>query len=83
MRNLNSILKALGGFLTLCQEMASFPNVLKYTPDQPAAPNERPHAPMAAPSRLTDRTLPDACTSGSKYSPLNSASRVVEIVSRC
>ena len=60
-----------------------FSKILKYIPDQPAAPKERPHALMAAPSRLTDGTLPAACTSGSKYSSLNSASRVVEIVSRC
>lgn len=81
-RNLNFILKALGGFLTLCQETACFPNVLKYIPDQPGGPEEKNHELVEDPTRLTDGTLHIACTSGSKYSSLNSASRVVEIVSK-
>ena len=40
------------------------------------------HALVAAPSRLTDKTLTTAGTAGSKYSSLNSASGVVVIVSK-
>lgn len=50
-RNLNFILKALGGFLTSCQKVVYFSNVLKYIPDQPRAPKERNHMHAEDPTR--------------------------------
>lgn len=80
-RNLNFILST-GGFLTSCQKMACFSNVLKYILDQPRVSKERNHAQVEDPTRLTQGALNITWTSGSKSSSLNSASRVVEIVSK-
>ena len=62
--------------------MACFSNVLKYILDQPGVSKERNHAQIEDSTRLTQGALNIAWTSGSEYSSLNSASRVVEIVSK-
>lgn len=68
--------------MTSCQKMACFSNVLKYILDQPGVTKERNHAQVEDPTRLTQGAPNFTWTSGSKYSSLNSASRVVEIVSK-
>lgn len=62
--------------------MVYFSNVLKYIPYHLGAPKEGNHVHAEDPTRKTDGTLYIASTSSSKYNSLNSASRVVEIISK-